>query len=102
MKLRPIPTYRDHPPTSPHTISGAAPDGTPVGVDIEGSADPVLILFLSAVCDGCADLWEGTDELTAGLPPEVQVVIVTRGAEREDAAAVAALAPAGISTVMSS
>jgi hypothetical protein len=62
----------------------------------------VLLLFLSAACNGCADMWEGTDELVAGLPAEVQVVIVTRGPELEDAAGIETLAPVGTRTVMSS
>jgi hypothetical protein len=55
----------------------------------------VLLLFLSSSCHGCADLWDGTSQLRAELPPDVAVVLVTRGPGQEDAAAIASLAPAG-------
>ena len=63
---------------------------------------PTLLLFLSTTCLGCQDLWEGTDQIRAGLPDDVDLVLVTRGPEVEDAAAVAGLAPVGVTTVMSS
>jgi hypothetical protein len=109
-RLRPIPTYRDHPATSPVDIEGQDPAGTAVRVPILSAADPVLILFLSSDCLGCVDLWENTAELCRSIPPAVQMVIVTKGPEAEDAAAIAALAPprvaagpgaSGIPTVMS-
>jgi hypothetical protein len=101
-RLRPIPTYRDHPATSPCDIEGVDVGGTPRAVAIVGSADPVLLLFLAADCLGCRDLWEGMDELRAAVPEGVRVVVVTHGPETVDTAAVAALAPAGTETVMSS
>jgi hypothetical protein len=101
-RLRPIPTYRDHPATSPADIQGVDPSGDPVRVAVVGSAEPVLLLFLSAACLGCRDLWGGTAELHRSLPSGVRVVLVTRGPEEEDARVIAALAPAGCLTVMSS
>ncbi len=101
-RLRPIPTYRDHPATLPADIQGVDPSGGPIRVAVVGSAEPVLLLFLSAACLGCRDLWDGTAELHGSLPPGVSVILVTRGPEEEDARAIAALAPAGSVTVMSS
>jgi len=101
-RLRPIPTYRDHPATEPCDIAGTAPDGRPVSVAIVGAAEPVLLLFLTAACDGCQDLWHGGDELRAALPPGMRVVVLTPGPDREDPAAVAALAAPGTEVVMSS
>jgi hypothetical protein len=92
MKLRPIPTYRDHPPTSPRNVVGVDARGAPLVIDIEGARGPVLLLFLSSACHGCADLWEGTSQLRAELPGDVAVVIVVRGPDQEDAAAIAELA----------
>jgi hypothetical protein len=100
-RARPIPTYRDHPATSPVDVAGVGPDGRPIRVAIVGSDEPVLLLFLSAACDGCRDLWEGTAELGRALPDGVRVVIVTKGADHEKAEEIAALAPAGLTTVMS-
>ncbi len=101
-RLRPIPTYRDHPATSPVDVEGVDPSGAPVRIEVLGSAEPVLLLFLSAACLGCRDLWDGTAELHSSLPVGVRIVLVTRGAKEEDAGAIAGLAPAGCATVMSS
>jgi hypothetical protein len=101
-RLRPIPTYRDHPATSPVDIEGVDPRDIPVHVPIVGNAEPVLLLFLSADCMGCRDLWDGTEELRRAIPAGVRITVVAKGPEREDAASIAALAPPGIPTVMSS
>jgi hypothetical protein len=101
-RLRPIPTYRDHPATSPHDVAGQSPEGEAITLELVGSERATLLIFLSTTCLGCQDLWEGTDEIRAGLPKDVDLVLVTRGAEAEDAAAVAGLAPMGVTTVMSS
>jgi hypothetical protein len=101
-RLRPIPTYRDHPATTPADLTGVDPEGRPLEIAVVGAAEPVLLLFLSSSCLGCRDLWEGSEELRQALPERIQVVVVTKGPEHEDPAAIAALAPAGIPTLMSS
>jgi hypothetical protein len=100
-RLRPIPTYRDHPATSPVDVEGRDPAGAAVLVSILASSDPVLLLFLSADCLGCRDLWEHTAALRLAIPADVRIVIVTKGPETEDAAALALLAPPDVPTVMS-
>jgi hypothetical protein len=95
-RARPIPTYRDHPATVGHDLVGVDPSGAPRSVRIEAGAEPVCVLFLSSSCQGCRDLWEGMGALGRALgPPGVRVVVVTRGPEVEDAAAVARLAGSG-------
>ena len=101
-RLRPIPTYRDHPATSPVDIEGVDPTGAPARVPIVGNAEPALLLFLSAACLGCRDLWDGTEELRRSIPEGVRIVIVAKGPEQEDAGAIRALAPPGTPTVISS
>jgi hypothetical protein len=101
-RLKPIPTYRDHPASVAHDVSGQAPDGTPRTIAVRQSPAPVLLLFLSTGCLGCQDLWEGTDELRRALPDEVQAVLVTHGPAQEDAVAVARLADERADVVMSS
>jgi hypothetical protein len=91
-RLRPIPTYRDHPATTGCDIEGVEPAGARRSIEIVDSDEPVFILFLSSSCQGCRDLWEGMDELRHALGPRVRVVVVTRGPEHEDAAMVARLA----------
>jgi hypothetical protein len=101
-RLRPIPTYRDHPATLPIDVEGVDPAGAPSHVPIVGCPEPNLLLFLSATCLGCRDLWEGTDELRRSIPPGVRITIVTQGPEHEDAGSITDLAPPGTRTVMSS
>jgi hypothetical protein len=108
-RARPIPTYRDHPATSPVDVTGIDLGGTPIHVPIVGNAEPVLLLFLSAGCLGCRDLWDGTEELRRSIPDGIRIVIVVKGPgqgglhehEHDDAAALAALAPPDVATVMS-
>ncbi len=100
--MRPIPTYRDHPATSPVDIEGVTPGGDPLSVTIVNAVDPVLLVFVSSSCLGCLDLWEGTAELRRSLPDGVHIVLVTRGPEHEDAGAIAALDPGDTPIVMSS
>jgi hypothetical protein len=101
-RARPIPTYRDHPATSPADIEGVTPAGEPVKVEIVDSTDAVLLVFLSSSCLGCRDLWEGTAALRQSLPAALRLILVTRGPDHEDVEAIAALGPADTPTVMSS
>jgi hypothetical protein len=106
-RLRPIPTYVDHPTTVPHDVVGVGTDGAMTRVDIVEADSPALLLFLSAGCSGCRDLWEGLAELSVGLGGAARLVVVTRDAGEEDRAAIEALAgaacrPAGVEVVMSS
>ncbi len=100
--MRPIPTYTDHPATSPVDIEGVTPGGDLLRVTILNSGDPVLLVFVSSSCLGCQDLWEGTGALRASLPEGLHIVLVTKGPEDEDAGAIAALDPGDAPVVMSS
>ena len=86
---------------------GVDPAGAPCRIEVMEAAAPVLLLFLSAACLGCRDLWEGLAELHAGLAGAARLAVVTRSAGDEDPAAIAALTagvpPAlGVTVVMSS
>jgi hypothetical protein len=100
-RLRPIPTYRDHPATSPHDVVGVTPDGQSVQVDLTTDTQPALLLFLSSTCLGCQDLWHGIAELSSVIPADLRILIVTRGPDAEDSDAVAALTHSGTTVVMS-
>jgi hypothetical protein len=91
-RLRPIPTSAERPTTVPRDVVGVDPDGVSCRVDVVEAAAPVLLLFLSAGCLGCRDLWEGLAALHAGLAGAARLAVVTRSPGEEDAAAVAALA----------
>jgi hypothetical protein len=106
-RLRPIPTYTDHPTTTPHDIAGVTPDGGACRVDVVEAAAPILLLFLSAACLGCRDLWDGLPGLHAGLAGAARLAVVTRSPGEESPEAIAALAgdapvALGIDLVMSS
>ena len=101
-RLRPIPTFRDHPAAIASDIEGIDLEGTVRHVAVASSPGPVLLLFLSSGCEGCRDLWSGIDDLRRLLPAELAVVVVTRGEGDEDRAAVALVAPPGAEVVMSS
>ncbi|HEY1653035.1 MAG TPA: hypothetical protein VGG09_14220 [Acidimicrobiales bacterium] len=91
-RLRPIPTTNGPPTTRPRDVSGVAPDGRAVRIDVVEATAPVLLLFLSADCLGCRDLWAGLTELQAGLGRDARLAVVTKGPPAEDPAAIAALA----------
>jgi hypothetical protein len=106
-RARPIPTYTDHPTTTPHDVVGVTPDGDACRIEVVEAAAPALLLFLSAACLGCRDLWEGLRALHDGLAGAARLVVVTRGPGEESPEAIAALAgdaPTidGVDLVMSS
>ena len=89
-RLRPIPTDRTRAPA--RDIEGVDPTGAPLSVEIMGATAPALLLFLSAACVGCRDLWEGLSEFEAGLADACRLAVLTRSPSDEDASAVASLA----------
>jgi hypothetical protein len=104
-RLRPIPTYSGRPSTRPHDVVGVDPDGAACRVDVVLASGPVLLLFLSAGCLGCRDLWGGLAALRAGLGGVARLAVVTKSPGEEDPDAIAALAAgapdAGVDVVMS-
>ncbi len=106
-RLRPIPTSVGPPTTTPRDVRGTGTDGEPCHIRVEGAAEPVLLLFLSAGCLGCRDLWEGLDELSSGLAGVSRLAVVTRDPGEEDFGSIVALAgqsaiEEGVPVVMSS
>jgi hypothetical protein len=103
-RLRPIPTSAGPPTTRPSDVNGVRPDGSPCRVQVVEAAAPVLLLFLSAACLGCIDLWEGLPGLEAELRGTAALAVVTRDPGEEDPERIAGLAagaPAGVEVVMS-
>ena len=91
-RLRPIPTTVGPPTTVPRDVVGVAPDGRAVRIDVVEATVPVLLLFLSADCVGCQDLWAGLSELRAGLGRAARLAVVTKSPPAEDPATIAGLA----------
>jgi hypothetical protein len=85
-RLRPIPTTVGPPTTVPRDVVGVAPDGRAVRIDVVEATVPVLLLFLSADCVGCQDLWAGLSELRAGLGRAARLAVVTKSPPAEDPA----------------
>ena len=98
-RLRPIPTTAGPPTTRPRDVSGIDPDGVPCRVDVEAAAAPVVLLFLTADCLGCRDLWSGLAKLHAGLDAVARLAVVTKSAPEDDPASIRELAgdvPSGL------
>ncbi len=91
-RLRPIPTTVGPPTTVPRDVLGVAPDGRAVRIQVVDATAPVLLLFLSADCIGCQDLWAGLADLQAGLGRNARLAVVTKAPPHEDPTTVAALA----------
>jgi hypothetical protein len=105
-RLRPIPTSAGSPTTRPRDVVGVGTDGTACRIDVVDATAPVLLLFLTADCIGCRDLWTGLADVQAGLGSAARLAVVTKSVPEDEPAAVRALAgdtPArlGIPVVMS-
>jgi hypothetical protein len=102
--LRPIPSG----PVSPlerrpaSDLVGFTPAGDRVELPLRDLGRPVLLCFLHVRCDGCEQFWQGlADGALSGsseLPDTVSAVVVTKGPESVEAAAVARAA-AGVTRV---
>ncbi|MBV9919084.1 MAG: hypothetical protein JO153_21475 [Solirubrobacterales bacterium] len=85
----------------PPPLAGASLDDDPVTLAFDGARSrPTLLAFLTSGCGTCAGFWETLGE--PRLSPEVQIVIVSHGPERERPAKLRALAPDSVPVVMSS
>ena len=84
-------------------LAGATPEGDPIEVAVRPGQPDTLVAFLSSSCSTCAQFWHDLRRPAAdlGLPGGTRLVLVTKGAGHEDAARIAALAPAGHLLVMS-
>ncbi|MDH3426025.1 MAG: hypothetical protein OEM22_05060 [Acidimicrobiia bacterium] len=83
-------------------IAGIKAASGPVSVSPAGSDRPTLLAFMSSGCSVCAAFWSDFAEGVTLPGTGTRLVIVTKGPEAESESSVAALAPAGVTTVMSS
>ena len=96
----PLPGERSS--TSAPTIAGLTPRGDALAVTVAGGDHLTLLAFLSSGCATCAGFWKAfrtPDRL--GLPSRTRLVVVTKGPDLEIPGEVAAMAPEGLSVVMS-
>jgi len=97
----PEPRPGDTPATD---VSGITPAGRAAAVGVVGTEHTTLLAFLSSGCSTCLDFWRAFSiGEAAELPARgTRLVILTKGIDEESQSAVAALAPSGITTIMSS
>ena len=80
-------------------IAGAGPSGEAHAIRVAGARHDTILVFLSSGCTTCHVFW---DELAQDpTPGGARLVVVTKGEDAESPAAVADLAPAGVTVVMS-
>jgi hypothetical protein len=83
-------------------LAGLTPGGEAIAVAVAGSSHDTLLAFLSSVCLTCAGFWQvlgAGGEL--GLPQSMRVIAVTKSPGDESESAVARVAAAGVTVVMS-
>ena len=80
-------------------ITGVSPDGAATSVGIIGTDRRTLLAFLTSGCLTCRGFWSAFGKGTT--LDGARVVVVTKGPGNESQSAVAALAPAGVATVLS-
>lgn len=90
--------------TDAHDVVGVTPAGAAASAGVVGTDHTTLLAFLSSGCGTCADFWRafGDGEGTRLPGRDTRLLIVTKGPEAESVAAVASLAPRGVTTLMSS
>jgi hypothetical protein len=81
-------------------LVGVGPHGEAQAVRVAGTRHDTILTFLSSGCTTCQTFWGELRE--AAPPPGTRLVIVTKGAEAESPVAIADVAPANVTVVMSS
>lgn len=105
IRTRPgVPEPRPDADARVHDVQGRTPAGSTVKVAVAGTGTTTLLAFLSSGCSVCAGFWQAFAEPEDTLLPggATRLVVVTRGPEAESEAALRALVPPGVTTVMSS
>jgi hypothetical protein len=96
----PLPPERSS--TSAPTVAGTTPAGDALALSVATAGRLTLLAFLSSGCSTCQGFWSAlAGDARSLLPPDVDVVVVTKGPELEVPAEVAGRA-GGTTVVMSS
>jgi hypothetical protein len=83
-------------------LSGATPSGDAIALSVAGADHLTLIAFLSSGCNSCAGIWKAMVQSPEDLPPQVRLVVATKGPELESPPEVAARAARGTFPVVMS
>jgi len=81
-------------------LVGTTPTGATRTIAVSGTDQATLLAFLTTGCATCADFW-GAFADGVQLPADIRLVVVTKGAELESPADVAAMAAPHVLTVQS-
>lgn len=83
-------------------VAGVTPGGDALAVAVGSGRGDTLLAFLSSGCGTCEEFWQVLASPGAtSLPPDLRLVVVTRGPELESPEAVVARGVAGAPVVMS-
>jgi len=78
------PGGRGGPPANAPDVAGVTPAGEEIVVSPSGKGGHTLLAFLTSGWGSSATFWQAlADPARLGLPPDVQVVVVTKGPESE-------------------
>jgi hypothetical protein len=81
-------------------LAGVGPHGEAQAVRVAGTRHDTILAFLSSGCTTCQAFWE---DLREAVPPRgARLIIVTKGTEAESPVAIADVAPANVTVLMSS
>ncbi|MDQ6648606.1 MAG: hypothetical protein M3Z02_00565 [Actinomycetota bacterium] len=100
--VRPGVAAPGRPETAARDLVGRTPDDEIVMLAVSGTASDTLLAFLSSGCLTCQDFWSAFASPRLDVPVGSRLIVVTKGPEHESESAVAALAPPGVTVVMSS
>ena len=81
-----------------HDLTGVTLQDEAVAVGVVGASQDTLLAFLSSGCATCERLFQEPPV----LPARTRLVVVAKGPDEESVAALRDLAPAGVTTVMTS
>ena len=80
-------------------IAGSTPRGETTAIRVVGARHDTVVAFLSSGCATCHVFWEEFADVS--LPGDTRLVVVTKGEDSESPVAIADVAPADITVVMS-
>jgi hypothetical protein len=85
------------------SVTGVTPVGDGVVIPLVGVERDTLLAFLTSTCTSCQRFWSELED-TAGevLPPQLRLVVVPKGPDKESPSAILEAAPSACDVVMSS
>ncbi len=86
-----------------HQVTGVTPGGDGVVIPLVGVERDTLLAFLSSTCTSCQRFWSELEDSSGEvLPPQLRLVVVPKGPDKESPSAILEAAPDACDVVMSS